>query len=530
MELQDISGSGYGGDKAMITVSLKDLLKMMDSYTPELITSCTESISIESVKYLEYDQTVFHPSCLYIGKLSHLPCPLPESHTINAVCILDCPLKDPSDYGPNINLYILSTDADSAHVFNHIQDTLSGDYLSEKLFFSLIKDRGLQSIMDIGFEMIGRPIYLVDSSFKLIALTGEASSDDPLWTELVSQGYFSYKSVLMFQALKSIEKVNTSKKTVIMDRYSDYNPVAITAVFINRQLAANLVAIGSDKPFSQNELEAFSLLKDVISTELQKNKQLRSHKGFMYETFINDILEGKITKSDVIEERAKYLNLNLKENLYLISIFAKHDDASNSPIFYLGDLFERAVGGSRSIIYNDHIVLLVSVNRDCPVPEADLDNLTRLLKENGLYAGISSRFTQISELRWQYILATKSVELGIHMNDNKVLFSYEDYTIYHIGDICSMNHDLRSFCHPAVLTLDEYDRVNGTSYLQSLYYHLIHKKQLHTSNALHIHRNTLNYRMEKITRLVDIDWNNSETFIHLCVSFKFLELIKGKKF
>ncbi|NTV91205.1 MAG: hypothetical protein HGA22_12735, partial [Clostridiales bacterium] len=413
---------------------------------------------------------------------------------------------------------------------DHIQNALAGNSITDRLFLALIKDKGLQSIMDIGYEMLGRPIYLVDSSFKLISLTAAAVSDDPLWTELVNQEYFSYKSVLMFQSLKSIEKVNTTKKTVIMEKFNDYNPVAVTAVFINRRLAANLVVIGSNIPFSPNELDTISLLKDVVSTELQKNRQLRTHKGFMYETFLNDILDGRITKQEVIEERAKYLNLNLKENLYLISIFAKNDTASNSPIFYLGDIFERAVGGSRSIMYNDHLVLLVGVGKDNKIPEEELESLVRLLKENGLYAGISSRFASISDLRWQYILATKSVELGLHMNESKLLFSYEDYTIYHIGDICSMNHDIRSFCHPAILKLEEYDQENGTSYLQSLYYHLIHKKQLITSNALHIHRNTLNYRMDRISRIVDIDLNSSETFIHLCVSFKFLELMRGVKF
>jgi sugar diacid utilization regulator len=411
-----------------------------------------------------------------------------------------------------------------------MNDSASDDVMVNQLFYALIQDKGMQTIINIGYQMIVLPIYLVDSSFKLIALSQAAITDDPLFKELMDQEYFSYNSVMMFQSLKSIEKVNTTRKTVIMERFREYPPVAITGVFINRVLAANLVAVGEDRPFTQKEMDGLSLLKDIIATELQKNRQVRSHKGYMYETFINDIIDGRITKSDVIEERAKYLNLNLKEDLFLISIFAKNDDSPNSPIYYLSDLFERAVSGSRSVICNGQIVLLTSVDRNHSIQEQDLENLIRLLRDNGLYAGVSNSFKSLSELHWQYIIANKAVELGLHMNDNKVLFKYDDYTMYHIGDICSMNHELKTFCHPAVLALDEYDRQNGTQYLQSLYYYLTNKKQLHTSNALHIHRNTLNYRMEKIARMVDIDLNNSETFIHLCLSFKFIELLNGKRF
>ncbi|NTV90966.1 MAG: transcriptional regulator, partial [Clostridiales bacterium] len=47
-------------------------------------------------------------------------------------------------------------------ITDHIQNALAGNSITDRLFLALIKDKGLQSIMDIGYEMLGRPIYLVD--------------------------------------------------------------------------------------------------------------------------------------------------------------------------------------------------------------------------------------------------------------------------------------------------------------------------------------------------------------------------------
>jgi sugar diacid utilization regulator len=288
--------------------------------------------------------------------------------------------------------------------------------------------------------------------------------------------------------------------------------------------------LGNEVPFTEADVETVEVLREVISVELQKSKPKLNEKGVMYEYFLKDLLDGKIRKDEVISERMKYLDLNLKENLYLVSVFTRQSDFLNTPLQYISNKFENLIIGCKSFVYNDQIIILISTDQAASSLKSDIEKLESFLEQNNMYAGMSQCFHKINHIRAYYKQAVKAVELGIYLKMGRPFIKYDDCSVYHVADICAHNHNLRRFCHPAVLKLEEYDRKNNTSYLKSLYYYLINNKnQLASAEALHIHRNTLIYRIKKIDLLVDIDWNDGETLFHLLFSFKFLKYLNCRE-
>lgn len=79
---------------------------------------------------------------------------------------------------------------------------------------------------------------------------------------------------------------------------------------------------------------------------------------------------------------------------------------------------------------------------------------------------------------------------------------------------------------PHIKTLAEMDAKKNTSYLETLYTYL--KCAMSTSNTckkLFIHRNTLDYRMQKITELTGIDWTDGDVLFKLYLSINVLRYI-----
>lgn len=75
--------------------------------------------------------------------------------------------------------------------------------------------------------------------------------------------------------------------------------------------------------------------------------------------------------------------------------------------------------------------------------------------------------------------------------------------------------------HPAIFTLQRYDAANHTELLDTLDSYLKHNgSQNLTAEALHIHLNSLKYRLRRIVELTDIDFKNSEEMFYLQVSLK----------
>jgi hypothetical protein len=75
--------------------------------------------------------------------------------------------------------------------------------------------------------------------------------------------------------------------------------------------------------------------------------------------------------------------------------------------------------------------------------------------------------------------------------------------------------------HPAILILQRYDMANHTELLETLGSSLSHNcSQNLTAEALHIHLNSLKYRLRRIAELTDINFKDSEEIFYLQLSLK----------
>ncbi|MDH7567931.1 MAG: helix-turn-helix domain-containing protein, partial [Clostridiales bacterium] len=131
-----------------------------------------------------------------------------------------------------------------------------------------------------------------------------------------------------------------------------------------------------------------------------------------------------------------------------------------------------------------------------------------------------------SDLYKYYLQALKCLKIGLHLHKGKSIYSYEEYGIYQIMDICSAADNILDFCHQAMIDLSIYDRRNGTNLAYTLYIYLKNmQNQLETSNELKIHRSTLVRHINLIKKITNIDLSDENLSFHLCLTYKILEYI-----
>ena len=82
------------------------------------------------------------------------------------------------------------------------------------------------------------------------------------------------------------------------------------------------------------------------------------------------------------------------------------------------------------------------------------------------------------------------------------------------------------FCHPAVKRLYLYDCANGTEYMKTLEaYFLSMGNRARTAEELHIHRNSLAYRIDKMCELVPLDELSKNDLLHCLISCRLLRYL-----
>ena len=80
-----------------------------------------------------------------------------------------------------------------------------------------------------------------------------------------------------------------------------------------------------------------------------------------------------------------------------------------------------------------------------------------------------------------------------------------------------------NFLHPAIPALAAYDRKHGTDLLTTLRVYVKHLgKSSSTVKELHIHRNSLPYRLGKIQQITGYSLEDFQTVLHLAVNFYWL--------
>ena len=114
--------------------------------------------------------------------------------------------------------------------------------------------------------------------------------------------------------------------------------------------------------------------------------------------------------------------------------------------------------------------------------------------------------------------------MGKRLNLEEDLYFYDNLLIYHLLSNCNT---LEPFCHQGILALEDYDKHKDTRYFETLLEYLKNDKSVSkTAAALHIHPNTMSYRLKKITKIANIDLDNLEQCAHILFSFKMLDLLK----
>jgi len=117
--------------------------------------------------------------------------------------------------------------------------------------------------------------------------------------------------------------------------------------------------------------------------------------------------------------------------------------------------------------------------------------------------------------------------VGMHMDNTKSIYRYDEYAIYHIAQLCSDNKEM--FIHPKLTLLLNLDKEHDSSFTQSLYTYLKCNRNItDTANALHIHRNTLIYHLKRIEDLLDISTSDVDILLHFELSFRIMEYTKTK--
>lgn len=152
------------------------------------------------------------------------------------------------------------------------------------------------------------------------------------------------------------------------------------------------------------------------------------------------------------------------------------------------------------------------------------------LAERNFYAGLSYGFFDIMDLVIYYRQAEKVVKILFSTKGEERYYAFAESIItYLVKESTGCNDKLmRSLCHPNVYRIYEFDKRNGTDYIEFLSAYIYSERNVQrTSENLHIHKNTVYQKIEKINEKFYLDVNDIYEYIKIYVSVLVIENLDG---
>lgn len=402
-------------------------------------------------------------------------------------------------------------------------------------FFQQYQHADIDELADVIGELLHNPITIEDADHKLIAYSSHGeSTDQARWSTIMGR--------------RVPEKVLTRlwKDGVFQELLTQDDPVHIPAkdeIGLGKRVAI-AIRRGSDvlgyiwaqevnRPITRDDDEILRQAARAAVSRLMQRQGKRKAEEQRRKEFLWELLLGNHSSEAAVRQKAESLQMQLPSS-YLICIV----EASGARLDqYLYPLLMRdklywVVDGSQ-------IILLIGLVTAAKKEESDVlirkveqflaDSLGKLeahVSEGQVIAGYGRKYKTYAEIVKSYREALHAVKVKkLFPRETEGIYGYHELGIYRYLLQVKQWEEEQGYKNERVEKLKQYDRENQTSMLETLETFLDAAGKANvTAQRLHIHINTLSYRLRRIEEIIRVDLENMNQRAALYLELKMAKL------
>lgn len=395
--------------------------------------------------------------------------------------------------------------------------------LTNSLIDAVYSNKGLQHIIDTARDILGHGILVLDSSFKIMALSYDIVTLGKFSKDTRVGQYLDSNTIKFIRSNNILSKTRNNGSSHYVKKTDPLDGTLVTLIHIEDIEVGELIIFEMGKKFEDIDFELAKSLSKLLSIELQKTNFFNiNNKDFMFNYMLTDLIERNFISEDIIYTKFHHLDLIKSKALYIMVITNNQIQSFDSKIPFIIQSLKFFIPINNSIVYKSSLVIFIDETNANNLFNNKKSEFNEYLEINSLYAGISLKFTTLSRSRKYYLQGLKANEIGQLRNIH--ISHYDKCTEYIISNLISTQYDWRDFCHPSIIFLEKKDSEDGTNFLKTLKYYIYFTNSPNdAAKILCIHRNTLFYRINRIKQLCNISLNNADEILHIYYSIKLFE-------
>ncbi|MFA9376559.1 MAG: PucR family transcriptional regulator [Lachnotalea sp.] len=490
------------------------LVKQLSEEYSISIISQKEDLEIQDISLIDNKHENVINNTLYFGYDKQLE----HATSIPIQCIL-ARTCDSSYPFPNIRNLAIVEEPLLFSLFNEVKELIEmtkSKGIFEELTALANETHSIDAVLDSASLRLGNSLLFCDMNFKIIANSTSIPVLDPLWIENINQGYCCYEFISEAKKIESIRNASMTTATVEVTCSKSPCRKLSCKVFHNNVQVGFLLMIEGENKLRPSHFEMLSTISQIISYTIAYYSTELFEENSLYQQLLYDLLIGApsmdvFPKLSSLHFPAKMMVLFIRPTRYLGRSHLKK---------YTYVRLKTQIPGTYVTYHKNGIVAIIPLKDDAEINTELFDILKDFSQTEYVQIGISNSFTNIENFVSHYEQAYAALELGQKLNPDELVCRYLNYQVFDLFSEIKNPDLLGRFCHPCLASLRTYDLKNNTQFYETLYIFLNNGCSIKlTSENIFIHRNSLVYRLNRITEICQIDLADSNTIFLLRLSF-----------
>ncbi len=393
-----------------------------------------------------------------------------------------------------------------------------------RIFFDELSFHSPARLVKTASKFFGLPVMLTNEHYQLISMFPSQPLGVDVYDDLLREHILSPELIHDYQM-----EYLTSSERYYDPFYANHSyvstcPRIFGEVYSPGRIYGHFAIMMFDNPLEEEDIACARIFQQALKI-VMSSSELSSNAT--YSGYLKDLLDpgrSSSLKSFAKNELVKYV-----KGKYALLVTPIGSDASAHAYAMMqtakiSDTFYSVV----ATVYRDKLVTLCgSLSSADAYTEEELSFLKRTavhLKSIGR-SGLSLPFEDLMDVSRYY----QEAKLAVRSSQQELCLFSELMLPAMYQAMCHKT-DPEIFILPVIHTMEQYDLQNNTEYLNTLIVYLrCFQQKDQTADTLHIHRNSLSYRLGKIRDLFGVNLSDPQYCLLLLIGFYFREMNEEKE-
>ena len=413
----------------------------------------------------------------------------------------------------------------------------------ERMRLALLEGGSYQHLVDASEQVLGNFVSITDSSFRLLAHTRGVEPEDGISKRLVEKGYHDMEAIDFFKSHKLFETWKSESGLQIHEHSLTAETESASYIFrMQGTYFMHVVMRFNRLPRTRGRMDIFNIFIDHVKILARRDWQGARNRGTSFARTVIGLISGKLTASTLVEEELTIAGIG-RNSQFLVMCFSPNERSQKvgeNERRYYSKVLEAEFPEAKIVEYGDVVIALLERSAQNEVSETRAakeymqevrNRVGAFLNVHGGLCGASDLVSTVYNVRVAYQEAhyalSRCLAPIISPGSKTASFlttfqdAYLDFLLFGIES----NKELALYCRRNSVTrrIAADDNREGTNNLELLVSFLLHERHAtKAAQALYMHRNSLLYRVDALSKKYDIDLDSPDQRQIILLEYRYM--------